>query len=89
MGAERIDLAELDAPYTHQELILREALGSDGECASIRRAARSPRNPVLVRTQPDRRCCSRIARGDADRAVAHATPGHCLQQNLVCVLEGE
>ena len=26
--------------------------------------------------------------GQADRAVAHATSGPCLQQNLVCVLEG-
>ncbi|MGD0883059.1 MAG: lipid-transfer protein, partial [Acidimicrobiales bacterium] len=32
---------------------------------------------------------SRIAAGHADRAVAHATSGPCLQQNLVCVLEGE
>ncbi len=28
-------------------------------------------------------------RRDADRAVAHATSGPCLQQNLVCVLEGD
>jgi len=27
--------------------------------------------------------------GEGDRAVAHATSGPCLQQNLVCVLEGE
>ena len=32
---------------------------------------------------------SRISRGEARRAVAHATSGPCLQQNLVCVLEGE
>ena len=32
---------------------------------------------------------TRITRGDGDRAVAHATSGPCLQQNLVCVLEGE
>ena len=31
----------------------------------------------------------RVARGDANRALGHATQGHCLQQNLVCVLEGE
>ena len=30
----------------------------------------------------------RIRSGQADRAVAHATSGLCLQQNLVCVLEG-
>jgi hypothetical protein len=27
-------------------------------------------------------------RGEANRAVAHASAGPCLQQNLVCVLEG-
>ena len=32
---------------------------------------------------------NRITNGDADRAVTHATSGACLQQNLVCVLEGE
>jgi hypothetical protein len=31
----------------------------------------------------------RIHQGEADRAVAHATSGPCLQQNLVAVLEGE
>ena len=32
---------------------------------------------------------ARIHRGDSDRALAHATSGPCLQQNLVAVLEGE
>ena len=31
----------------------------------------------------------RISSGGADRALAHATSGPCLQQNLVCVMEGE
>ena len=31
----------------------------------------------------------RVRDGSADRALAHATSGHCLQQNLVCVLEGD
>jgi hypothetical protein len=31
---------------------------------------------------------SRVLAGTAERAVAHATSGPCLQQNLVCVLEG-
>ena len=29
----------------------------------------------------------RIIDGDASRALAHATSGPCLQQNLVCVME--
>jgi hypothetical protein len=32
---------------------------------------------------------NRISSGDANRGLAHATSGPCLQQNLVCVLEGE
>ena len=31
----------------------------------------------------------RVAAGEARRAVAHAASGPCLQQNLVCVLEGD
>ena len=30
----------------------------------------------------------RVLDGRARRAVAHATSGPCLQQNLVCVIEG-
>ena len=32
---------------------------------------------------------ARVSAGEADRALAHATSGPCLQQNLVCVLEGD
>jgi hypothetical protein len=31
----------------------------------------------------------RIIAGSANRGVAHATSGPCLQQNLVCLLEGD
>ena len=31
----------------------------------------------------------RIISGQVDRGLAHATSGTCLQQNLVCILEGE
>ena len=31
----------------------------------------------------------RITNGEADRGVAHATSGPCLQHNMVVVLEGE
>ena len=30
----------------------------------------------------------RIKAGEASRGVAHASSGPCLQQNLLCVLEG-
>jgi hypothetical protein len=31
----------------------------------------------------------RIWSGDVGRGLAHATQGPCLQQNLVCIMEGE
>ncbi len=85
-----VDLAELHAPFAHQELILRDALGlADGVRVNPSGGALCA-NPImsagLVRIGE---AASRISRGEGDRAVAHATSGPCLQQNLVCVLEGE
>jgi acetyl-CoA acetyltransferase len=90
VGADRIDFAEIDAPYTHQELILREALGL-GEEVRINPSGGSLCTRTLFSCGLNRigDAFARIARGDGDRAVALATQGHCLQQNLVCVLEGE
>jgi acetyl-CoA acetyltransferase len=86
----RIDLAELHAPFTHQELILRAALGLGDDVVVNPSGGALCANPImaagLVRMGE---AATRISRGEADRAVAHATSGPCLQQNLVCVLEGE
>jgi acetyl-CoA acetyltransferase len=92
VGDRPPDLAELHAPFTHQEVILREALGlsDDGKTAVNPSGGALAANPMmaagLVRIGE---AAQRVARGDGDRAVAHATSGPCLQQNLVCVLEGE
>jgi len=88
-GAEEGDVAELHAPYAHQELILAEALGL-GEGVLINPSGGAlAANPMmsagLIRIGESARA---IWSGQADRAVAHATSGPCLQQNLVCVLEG-
>ncbi len=90
VGNGAIDVAELHAPFSHQELILRSALGLvDGTDVNPSGGALAA-NPMLtaglVRIGE---VASRIADGRADRGVAHATSGPCLQQNLVCVLEGE
>lgn len=86
-----VDLAELHAPFSHQELILAEALGLDEGTTSINPSGGAlASNPVmvagLVRIGEAAR---RLAAGQGDTAVAHATSGPLLQQNLVCVLEGE
>ncbi|HET8561131.1 MAG TPA: thiolase domain-containing protein [Marmoricola sp.] len=88
-GTTGVQVAELHAPFSHQELILREelALGDDVEVNPSGGALCS--NPMfsagLVRIGEAAR---KIWSGDADRALGHATSGPALQQNLVCVLEG-
>ncbi len=89
VGAKKVDVAELHAPFAHQEMILVDALGlGDGTAVNPSGGALAA-NPMmvagLIRIGESARA---IWSGQADRAVAHATSGPCLQQNLVCVLEG-
>lgn len=83
------DVAELHAQFSHDELILREALGLDGATINPSGGALGA-NPLmasgLIRIGEVAR---RISSGDAGRGLAHATQGACLQQNLICILEGE
>jgi acetyl-CoA acetyltransferase len=85
-----VDVAELHAPFSHQELILRAALGlSDHENVNPSGGALAA-NPVMVAGLTRiSEVAERIMAGTATRGIAHATSGPCLQQNLVCVLEGE
>jgi acetyl-CoA acetyltransferase len=88
-GVDGVDIAELCAPFSHQEPILREALGLgngvDVNPSGGALAANVMMAAGLVRVGE---VAQRIMDGDAGRGVAHATSGACLQQNLVCVLEG-
>ena len=88
-GVRDVDLAELHAPFSHQELIVAEALGLDEDRTRINPSGGAlASNPVmvagLVRIGEAAR---RLSAGEGDRAVAHATSGPALQQNLVCMLE--
>jgi acetyl-CoA acetyltransferase len=86
----KVDIAELHAQFSHEELILAEALGLGGDTAINPSGGPLVSNPVmsagLIRIGEVAR---RIWSGEAGRGIAHATSGPCLQQNLVCVLEGE
>ncbi|MGV9759627.1 thiolase domain-containing protein [Streptomyces tricolor] len=85
-----VDTAELHAPFTAQEVILRRALRLDDSVCVNPSGGALAANPVmaagLIRIGE---AAARIHRGASDRALAHATSGPCLQQNLVAVLEGE
>lgn len=88
VGRGRVDLAELHAPFTHQELILREALGLGTDVDVNPSGGALAGNPMMVAgLQRIGEAAARLAAGAGTRAVAHATSGPCLQQNLVCVLE--
>jgi acetyl-CoA acetyltransferase len=85
-----IDVAELHAPFSHQEWILREALGLGEDVRINPSGGALAANAILVAGLARiGEAARQIQAGDARRAVAHATSGPCLQQNLVCVLEGE
>jgi acetyl-CoA acetyltransferase len=88
--ARPVDVAEIDAPFAHQEILVRHALGL-GDAVAV-----NPSGGSLVAWPYIVSGLLRIGdaaqavhAGRAARAVAHATSGPCLQQNLVCVLEGE
>ena len=89
VGKAGVDVAELHAPFAHQELILVDALGLADDVEVSPSGGALAANPImsagLIRIGE---ASTRIWSGQADRAVAHATSGPCLQQNLVCVLEG-
>ena len=85
-----VDFAELHAPFSHQELILADALGL-GDKTVINPSGGALAANVMMAAGLTRlgEAATRISRGEGDRAVAHATSGPCLQQNLVCVMEAE
>ena len=85
-----IDIAELHAPFSHQELIVRDALGLADDVRINPSGGALAANPLMVAGLARiGEAARQIWSGAAHRAVAHATSGPCLQQNLVCVLEGE
>lgn len=85
-----VDTAELHAPFTSQEVVLRNALRLGDDTRINPSGGPLAANPMmaagLIRLGE---AAARIHRGTSDRALAHATSGPCLQQNLVAVLEGE
>ncbi|MEU4167977.1 thiolase domain-containing protein [Streptomyces sp. NPDC026665] len=85
-----VDTAELHAPFTSQEIVLRKALRLDAGVRVNPSGGALAANPImaagLLRIGE---AAARVHRGESDRALAHATSGPCLQQNLVAVLEGD
>ena len=89
VGTGPVDVAELHAVYAHEELMLRDALGLREDTDVNPSGGALGANPVMA-TGLARvgEAATAVLEGSADRVIAHATQGPCLQQNLVCVLGG-
>ena len=84
-----LDVVELSSTFSPQEIILKNALGLGTDTKVNPSGGPLAANPImavgLIRIVE---AASRIMDGTANRALAHATSGPLLQQNLVCLLEG-
>lgn len=89
-GMDGIDVAELHAPFTHQELLLRHALGLKDDVRINPSGGVLTGNPMfaagLARIGS---AAMQIINDRAGRVLAHATSGPALQQNLVCTMEAQ
>jgi acetyl-CoA acetyltransferase len=84
-----VEVAELHAPFTHQEILLREALElGDGVTVNPSGGALCGNPMFAAGLARIGMAAQAVMSGQAGRALGHATSGPALQQNLVCVMEG-
>lgn len=84
-----IEFAELHAPFSHQELILAEAIGLSESVTVNASGGPLSGNPLFsAGLERIGHAARKIHTGEAGRTLAHATSGPALQQNLVAVMEG-
>ncbi len=89
-GAGRVEVAELHAPFSHQEILLREALGLGDDVTVNPSGGALCGNPMFAAGLARIGLAAQaVMSGRAGHALGHATSGPALQQNLVCVLSGE
>ncbi len=83
-----VEVAELHAPFTHQEILLREALGlGDGVVVNPSGGALCGNPMFAAGLARIGMAAQAVMSGQAQRALGHATSGPALQQNLVCAVE--
>ncbi|GAC57899.1 hypothetical protein GOHSU_27_00350 [Gordonia hirsuta DSM 44140 = NBRC 16056] len=85
-----VDVAEIQAPYTHQEIIVRQALRLP-DSVRINPSGGALTGNALFSGGLQRigYAAHAITTGAANTAVAHATSGPLLQQNMVVTLAGD
>ena len=84
-----VSVAELHTQYTPQELLLRGALGISDDVAVTPSGGSLVADPLFsAGLERIGYAAHSVWEGRCERALAHATSGHLLQQNLICLLEG-
>jgi acetyl-CoA acetyltransferase len=84
-----IEVAEIYGPFTHQHLILTEAIGLPSSAKVNPSGGPLAANPMFsAGLERIGFAAQHIWNGTAQRVLAHATSGPALQQNLVTVMEG-
>jgi acetyl-CoA acetyltransferase len=86
--ASGFDVAELHAQYSHEQLILKQAIGlGDGTRINPSGGALAGNPMFAAGLERIGYAAAAIIGGSANRALAHASSGPALQQNLVATLE--
>jgi acetyl-CoA acetyltransferase len=88
LGDAPVEVAELQAAFTHEELLLRKVLALGDEVAVNPSGGALRSNPIMATGLCRVGHAADHIFGGGRRALAHSTSGPCLQQNLVCILEG-
>jgi len=88
VGRGEVEVAELHAVCTPEEIVLAEALGLADRVDVNPSGGGLVANPMVVTGLTRIGEAFRQIAGGRNRTVGHASSGPCLQQNLVCVLEG-
>ncbi|GAC1397652.1 MAG: thiolase domain-containing protein [Mycobacterium sp.] len=87
--AGSIEVAEIYGPFSHQQLILTEAIGLPSSTKVNPSGGPLAANPMFsAGLERIGFAAQHIFNGSAGRVLAHATSGPALQQNLVAVMEG-
>ncbi|WP_045824375.1 thiolase domain-containing protein [Williamsia herbipolensis] len=85
-----VDVAEIYAPFTHSELILRTAMKLPDSVRINPSGGALAANPMFAAgVERVGFAASSILAGEANTAVAHATSGPLLQQNMVVALSSD
>jgi acetyl-CoA acetyltransferase len=89
-GDRPVEVAEITASFSPQDVILRRALGLGGDVEMNPSGGALGANPLMVAGLVRMiEAANQVRHQGRHRVLAHATGGQALQQNLVAVLEDE